>query len=136
MVHYADTSALVKLIFSEVHSTAMRSWFRRPGHALVSSDLARAELVRAVRRVDPGLGSAARSLLEGIPLLTVPTGTWEQAGRLEPTGLRTLDAVHLAAALTLGDDLDSVVTYDERMAVAAAHNSVAVSSPGSSRTTA
>ena len=36
-------------------------------------------------------------------------------GRLEPRVLRTLDAIHLAAALAVGDDLDVVVTYDERM---------------------
>ena len=33
--------------------------------------------------------------------------------------LRTLDAIHLATALALGDDLDAVVTYDERMVEAA-----------------
>lgn len=38
------------------------------------------------------------------------------AGRLEPSGLRTLDAIHLAAALAAGADLGGVVTYDDRMA--------------------
>jgi predicted nucleic acid-binding protein len=33
--------------------------------------------------------------------------------------LRTLDAIHLATALTVGDDLEAIVTYDERMLDAA-----------------
>ncbi len=54
---------------------------------------------------------------------------FDEAGRLDPTILRTLDAVHLDAALALGDDLDSVVTYDDRLAEAARLNGVQVTSP-------
>ena len=52
------------------------------------------------------------------------------AGRLDPTTLRSLDALHLAAALDLGDDLDGLVTYDDRLAEAAALNGVPVTTPG------
>ncbi|MBK5250721.1 MAG: VapC toxin family PIN domain ribonuclease, partial [Actinomycetales bacterium] len=43
--------------------------------------------------------------------------------------LRSLDAVHLAAALSLGDDLEGIVTYDDRLAEAAQANGVPVASP-------
>ena len=41
------------------------------------------------------------------------------AGALAPVELRSLDAIHLATAQQIGNDLAAVVTYDERMAVAA-----------------
>jgi len=61
--------------------------------------------------------------------MTVTTATFEEAGRLDPTLLRSLDAVHLAAALSLGDDLEGIVTYDDRLAEAAQANGVPVVSP-------
>ena len=54
---------------------------------------------------------------------------FEHAGLLDPPTLRTLDAVHLAAALVLGDELDAIVTYDDRLAQAALANGIAVISP-------
>lgn len=55
----------------------------------------------------------ARAVLDSCPLLTVPTSTFERAADLDPDLLGGLDAVHLAAALELGDD--RLVSYDERM---------------------
>jgi uncharacterized protein len=59
----------------------------------------------------------------------VTSSMFEEAGRLDPTLMRSLDAVHLAAALALGDDLEGLVTYDERLAAAAGLNGVAVVAP-------
>ena len=59
----------------------------------------------------------ARAVLDSCPLLTVPTSTFERAADLDPDLLGGLDAVHLAAALELGDD--RLVSYDERMTRAA-----------------
>jgi len=64
-----------------------------------------------------------------ISLIGVTTSVFEEAVRLDPTVLRSLDAVHLAAALSLGDDLDGIVTYDDRLAEAARSNGVPVTSP-------
>jgi predicted nucleic acid-binding protein len=55
----------------------------------------------------------------------------EVAANLDPDILRTLDAIHLASALSLGDSLDEVVTYDKRMAEAAKYLGLAVASPES-----
>ncbi|MBB5790239.1 PIN domain-containing protein [Jiangella mangrovi] len=68
-------------------------------------------------------------MLDSITLIQLATSTFEEAGRLDPTLLRPLDAIHLAAALELGDDLETIVTYDERLADAAQNNGVPVTAP-------
>lgn len=85
--------------------------------------------MRAVRRSAPDRVVQARAVLDSITLVDVGTQTFEQAGRLDPALLRTLDAVHLAAAIELGDDLDGIVTYDERLAEAARFHGVPTSAP-------
>lgn len=52
------------------------------------------------------------------------------AGRLGPDGLRTLDAIHLAAAVAAGAELSGVVTYDDRMASAAKDLGLETVAPG------
>lgn len=130
MAHYLDTSALVKLVVAEPETPALREWLLSDERDPVSCDLTRTELLRAVRRVAPELAVQARRVLDSITLIQVGTVTFDAAGRLDPALLRTLDAVHLAAALALGDDLDTVVTYDDRLAQAARVNGVQVTSPG------
>ena len=51
------------------------------------------------------------------------------AASIEPVELRTLDAIHLASALSLGDDLAAVLTYDRRMADAAESRGLVVVAP-------
>jgi predicted nucleic acid-binding protein len=68
-------------------------------------------------------------VLDSLVLVTLSTSLFEQAGRLEPDLLRSLDALHLAAALDLGDDLDGVITYDDRLAEAAVALGVVVIAP-------
>ena len=125
-----DTAALVKLVVIEPETPALHAWATEPGHVLVTSDLARTELMCAARRVAPGLAVDVRQVLDALTLLKVTTAVFEAAGRLDPEALRTLDAVHLAAALALGDDLQAVVTYDERLADACRLNGVPVLAPG------
>lgn len=129
MAYYADSSALVKLIVAESETEGLRAWLDGKDSAIVSSDLARTELLRAVRRADPDRAVTARRLLDSLTLLTVTTSVFESAAHLEPRLLRTLDALHLASALTLGDDLDGVITYDDRMADAARSLGMTVIAP-------
>lgn len=129
MAHYLDTSALVKLVAAEAETIALRRWMRAKGRVAVTSDLARTELVRAVRRVDPAVAAQARQVLDTLTILTVPTDTFERAALLTPPTLRSLDALHLASALRLGDDLDGLVTYDDRLAAAAAEHGIEVVAP-------
>jgi predicted nucleic acid-binding protein len=51
------------------------------------------------------------------------------AGMLEPSALRTLDAIHLVAAETLASRLGALITYDERMAAAARNLGFPLESP-------
>lgn len=129
MAHYIDTSALVKLVVAEAETGALRSWIDIDDPTLVSCDLARAELLRAVRRAAPDRAVQARAVLDSITLVAVATATFEAAGRLDPAVVRTLDALHVAAALELGDDLAGIVTYDDRLADAARANGIAVVAP-------
>jgi uncharacterized protein len=82
----------------------------RVGPHPVSCDLARTELLRAVRRAAPDRVTQARAVLDSITLMDVTHPEIRGSGRLGPTVLRNLDAVHLAAALDPGDDLDAIVT--------------------------
>jgi predicted nucleic acid-binding protein len=129
VAHYVDTSALVKLVVEEADSHALRSWLQTEQPQLVSSDLARTELLRAVRRAAPDRVVAARTVLDGVTLLTVATSTFEAAARLDPSLLPTLDALHIASALELGDDLHGLVTCDDRLAAAAEDNGIVVVAP-------
>jgi hypothetical protein len=129
MAHYFDTSALVKLVVAEAETAPLRAWLAAADRSPASSDLARAELIRAVRRVAPDRVVRAREVLDGLVLVDVTTATFEAAARLDPAILRTLDAIHLASALDLGDDLDGLVTYDARLGDAARAHGVAVTAP-------
>ena len=124
-----DTSALVKLIVDEPETGALREWLAVEPREPVSCDLARTELLRVVRRTAPDRAVAARRLLEAVTLTQVTTAVCEQAGRLDPASLRSLDAIHLAAALDLSDDLDGLVTYDSVLARAAASAGIEVAAP-------
>jgi predicted nucleic acid-binding protein len=129
LAFYLDTSALVKLVVAEPETPALRTWLTAADRGPVSCDLARTELIRAVRRVAADRVVRARAVLDGVTLIEVTTTMFEEAGRLDPTLLRSLDAVHLAAALALGDDLEGLVTYDDRLVDAARLNGITVVAP-------
>ena len=129
MAHYLDTSALVKLVVTERETAALRQWWRAQGVTPVASDLVRTELMRAVRRAAPEAAVQAHAVLDALVLLQVTSQVLDVAGRLEPATLRSLDAIHLAAALELGDELEGMVTYDDRLAEAAAAYGVPVVAP-------
>jgi predicted nucleic acid-binding protein len=129
MAFYLDTSAAAKLVVAEPGSQAMASWAAANETRLIASDLLRTELLRATRRAAPDRMQRARSVLDALTLLTLTSATFERAATLDPEGLRSLDALHLAAALELGDELDGIVTYDDRMAAAASLYGVAVIAP-------
>lgn len=133
MPAYLDTSAFLKLLVEEEHSSDMVDWAQQEvtrSGSLWSSDLLRTEAVRAARRISPEVAAACRPLLDAMTLIALPSPIFAAAGELDPAVLRSLDAVHLAAALRLGDDLDGVVTYDERMAAATRALGLPVLAPG------
>lgn len=129
MAYYIDTSALAKLVVAESETEALRAWIGQERADLVACDLTRTELMRAVRRSSPDRAAQARAVLDSITLIDLTTETFEAAGRLDPANLRVLDAIHLVAALELGDDLDGFVVYDERLADAARGHGITALAP-------
>ncbi len=126
---YVDTSALVKLVVAESETAALRSWLADTRPDLVAGDLVRTELMRTVRRTLPDRARLAQQVLDSLTLIEVTAPLFAEAGRLDPPELRSLDAIHLAVALDLGDDLDAMVTYDDRLSDAAGANGIAVVAP-------
>jgi uncharacterized protein len=125
---YLDTSALLKLLIREAGTSALRSELAGRLGPRVASALVRTELRRAVRRIDVRATGSIDRLLDGLALVPLDDAVLDAAGRLEPPGLRSLDAVHLASALRVAP-VDALVTYDRRMAAAAAEQGLAVLSP-------
>jgi hypothetical protein len=126
---YLDTSAFVKLVASELESEALRSRLGRwPDRA--SSTLLRTESVRALRRSgNDHLVGRARRLIGGFRLVRLDEPLLDHAAELTPVELRSLDAVHLAAALAMGPDLGVLITYDLRLRDAALSQGLDVESP-------
>ncbi len=129
MAHYVDSSALVKLVREEPETPALRQWLARGAGHVVACDLVRTEVVRAVRRSSPQDSATAHEVLAAVTLIPVSRGHFDSAARLEPVALRSLDAIHLASALDLGDELEGLVTYDDRLAEAARAYGVVVVQP-------
>jgi uncharacterized protein len=128
---YCDASALVKLVLEEEESDEFDRWLTGLRDAvLVSCTLARTEVVRAVRRSEPGAVQDARSLLDELMYVDVDVDVADAAADVTPPPRRSLDAVHMAAALQLGPTLRAFVTYDKRMVEAARAAELNVHHPG------
>jgi predicted nucleic acid-binding protein len=112
---YLDSSAFVKVLVEEPESGALRAFLASSPARRVSSTLLRAEALRAVRNLGSDTLAAIREGFRRVDLIGIDDRILDVAGTMEPRILRTLDAIHLATALTLGDDLDAIVTYDDRM---------------------
>ncbi len=127
---YLDSSALVKLVVRERESPALvellAEWPNR-----VTSAIASVEVVRAARYAssDAVVHRRAHEVMAAVNLLSVATGVLNAAAHLDPPSLRSIDAIHLAAALSLGADLGAFVAYDERLVDAARRLGLAVLAP-------
>jgi len=125
---YLDSSAIVKLAVRERESDALRRHLRRR-RPLVSSSLARAEVLRALLPGGENALVAGRRVLASLDLVRVNDRVLDLAGSMVPIELPSLDAIHLATAERLAGELASFVTYDERMAAAARQLGHRVSAP-------
>lgn len=126
---YLDASAFVKLVLPEPETEALVAALD-PCARLVASELLEIEVLRAARRASGEDGvEAARAQLEGIRLLPVTDRIRKCACELGPDTLRTLDAIHIATALDLGEQLSGVYAYDLRMTAAATEAGLLVYAP-------
>ncbi len=123
---YVDTSALGALLVWQQETEALVEWLEEADVDLVSSDLLETELRRmAVRE---GRDQARVSaMLNGVSLAALDRAVYRSAGFLPMPYLRTLDALHLEAAMRL--DVDAVLTYDHRLAEAAVAVGLSVVAP-------
>lgn len=113
-----DESGAVALL------TELANW-----EGYISSALLAVESIRACARRSAEDGREARKWLEGISLLPLDDAILDRATELEPTGLRSLDALHLATALSVRDEIGVFVAYDNRLAEAAKKRGLPVAQP-------
>jgi predicted nucleic acid-binding protein len=127
---YLDTSALLKVLISEQESHALATTLRALPDRATSCELTIAELTRTSIRAGADAASASL-LLQQLDLLELDRALLARAGRLpspQGTFLRTADAIHLTAAMELGES--EFMTYDRRQAHAAADRGFTVLTPG------
>lgn len=140
---YLDSNALVKLVREELESGPLAQWLDdRAGETLVTSALARTEVVRSVRRanhsergvlIDPAAMAdelaGAAEVLDAVAMVPLGTALLDRAGGLEQPMLRSLDSIHIAAALEVGVTDLSFVTYDRRLSAVAAEAGLDTAAP-------
>lgn len=129
-LYYADTSAVIKLLIEESHSKALAAFYDSHANAeWVSSTLLRIEVARATARAKPALLPEARDLLLAFSYIAMDDEVVEAAMNEPNRGLRSLDAIHLATARLFAEELDAIVTYDDRLLSAAREAGLPTLSP-------
>ena len=128
---YLDTSAATKLVLDEPESDDLRSYLG--AEQLASSQLIITELSRAVFRRSSDATADLKQTLATLYLISLSVERLTHAGTVPPPTLRSLDAIHLATAITLREELDAFVAYDERLLDAASALGLPVASPGLER---
>ena len=129
-LYYADTSAVIKLLVEESHSKSFAAFYDAHADAgWVSSALLRIEVTRTVTRALPALLPDARDLLLAFSYVAIGEDIVEGAMNEPDRGLRSRDAIHLATARVLGEDLDAIVSYDDRLLKAATDAGLTTMSP-------
>jgi uncharacterized protein len=127
---YFDTSAVVKLVVREPETVALQKWMRKQtDKEFISSQILRIELVRAVARTLPSRLARAREVLGGFTLLRVSDDVVAMAETILPPALRSMDAIHVASAVTLRPRITAFVVYDTRLAEAATALGLTVATP-------
>ena len=126
---YVDSSALVKLVLPEAESSSMIE-FAAEFDTLVTSTIGAIEFRRAVKRHYAQQLWAVERVLAEMTILELSHEVRRTAELLEPTILRTLDAIHLASALVIREELEAFVAYDERLLEAARLAGIPTVSPG------
>ncbi|MFT4052332.1 MAG: type II toxin-antitoxin system VapC family toxin [Microbacterium sp.] len=123
---YLDSSVALRTILDVPDRPRLLSWFQRAEATFVSSRLLRTEVIRVLRRDGRPL-SDGTALLERVGTIDVTPETHTVAESIE-RHLKTLDALHLATALLIGEPV-TVATHDASMRSVAEHIGLAVTDP-------
>jgi predicted nucleic acid-binding protein len=125
---YLDTSVLGRILLDEPDTPAIR---RELGHfeRHVSSGLLSVELHRLGLRVN--MLAVVSELLSGKVLIPVDAEILAAAETITPPTVATLDAIHLATAVSLSNTgkLDALMTYDKQLATGAREHGLEVLAP-------
>lgn len=124
---YLDTSAALKLVVEEDHSTALLAYLTdQPSLTLTASWLLYTEMhCAAGRRPNSIAIESIREVLDQIEFVDQTRNDMIFAARLAP--LRSNDAIHLAVAMRL--QVDEFITYDRELIEAAPRVALAPVSP-------
>jgi predicted nucleic acid-binding protein len=126
---YVDASAFVKLFSPEPESEAMAAAIDLEWQGALSSEIFAIEVFRAARRIGGTAVAQAVDLLRSVVLLPLTAEIRRDAGRVGSPELRSLDAIHLATAISLGDRIRAVLTYDTRLGEACSAAGLSVVAP-------
>ena len=124
---YVDASAFVKLVIDEPESDALGDALTRL--TMTSSAILEVEATLVVRRRHSRSFNGVRRLLGSVRLVEIEHAIRRAAGDLEDPGLRSLDAIHLATALSLGERCGAFFAYDDRLIAAARAHGLTVTVP-------
>ena len=128
---YADSSALMKLLIMEAETAALGAWLQaRPDTPILSSQLTVVEVIRSCRRANAAALPAARMLLSTVNLVPISREVVDVAAELSGTLLRSLNAIHLATAVTIGAGLSRCLSSDRCRTESAAAAGIATAQPG------
>jgi predicted nucleic acid-binding protein len=117
---YLDSAAIVKLVHAESESAALRDWLReRTETPWVSSKLTEIESFRALARYAAEAVTRLHPVLDQIDLIDLTPRIQILAQTFGPVTVRSLDAIHLATALSIRPSLTTFITYDKRLLDAA-----------------
>lgn len=112
---YLDSSALMKLVRAEYETAALRAWLATQAEQpVITSELGRVEVLRAARRAGGEAVAEARAVVGDVDLVPLDRAVQDLASDIGDPPLPTLDALHLASAVLLRDDLTAFVAYDQR----------------------
>lgn len=128
MSWYLDSSAILKYVFAEPERPAM---VKALTSQAISSELARLEVKRAVYRINPKDIALANEELSRVNFVSISNQVLTVAESF--TGsvtLATLDAIHVATAISLGNQIEGIITYDKQMVTNAGLMGIKVLSPG------
>jgi predicted nucleic acid-binding protein len=125
---YIDSSAILKLIFTEKETPALDKVM---DNKMVTSTLTRVEVKRAVSRINSTNLKVATEVLAQLQYTDLDSQTLNLAEAFSPdVTLRTLDAVHVASVLRISDAVEGIITYDKQMIANAERMGIKVLSPG------
>ncbi|HST55793.1 MAG TPA: type II toxin-antitoxin system VapC family toxin [Solirubrobacteraceae bacterium] len=127
---YLDASALVKLFKPERETSAFQAALA-DWPVQVSSELIRVESICTATRLGGNqVLERAHALLERIELIPISPEIVELATSAFSPPLRAMDAIHLATALSMREDLDRIFVYDGDLHAAAQAHGLTASAPG------